>query len=167
MIAPKGTVKTTDGATTVMPVKSNGEGNLPRTHVVYKDASDAEQATTGYYTEFDGDELYPDTVIPRREIKYVGGTGTGLYASLDGLGDDTLPAVPIPLNLKFGWAAGNGDTTSVDRDIRRSGHLRHLYANGHQRHDHIFQERRCLCCPIRIDHLGGERHHCRSPYHHH
>ena len=110
MTAPNGTVKTTDGATTVMAVKSNGEGNLPRTHVVFKDASDAEQATTEYYTAFDGDELYPDTVIPRREIKYVGGTGTGLYATLDRLVLDTLPAVPIPLNLKFGWAAGNGDT---------------------------------------------------------
>jgi len=110
MVAPKGTVKTTDGATSVMAVESNGYVLLPRTHVVYKDASDAEQATTGYYTAFDGDELYPDTVIPRREIKYVGGTGTGLYATLDRLVLDTLPAVPIPLNLKFGWAAGNGDT---------------------------------------------------------
>jgi len=110
MTAPNGIVKTTDGATTVATVKSNGARNLSRTHVVFKDASDAEQATTGYYTEFDGDELYPDTVIPRREIKYVGGTGTGLYATLDRLVLDTLPAVPIPLNLKFGWAAGNGDT---------------------------------------------------------
>lgn len=110
MTAPKGAVKTTNGATTVMFVESSGSVSLPRTHVVYKDASDAEEKTTVYFTAFDGEELYPDTVIPRREIKYVGGTGTGLYASLDALIDNTLPEVPIPLNLKFGWAAGNGDT---------------------------------------------------------
>ena len=111
MVAPKGTVKTTDGATSVMAVESNGYVLLPRTHVVYKDASDAEQATTGYPTAFDGDELYPDTVIPRRQIKYVGGTGTGLYATLDGLIDNTLPT--IPLTLYATWAASHADTIGI------------------------------------------------------
>lgn len=106
--APDGTVKTTDGATTVMPVKSNGSANLPQSVIRYKDAADASQLTAAVDTVYSGGTLRGAVEVPRRELKNAGGTGLGVYATVARLIADTIPNCPIP--LKFGWGAGNRDT---------------------------------------------------------
>jgi len=110
VIAPDAEVYTTDGDNLIGVALSGGSFKLPRSVIRYTDAASDSQETPLYNTAYNGTNLLPGIVISRRVIKYVGGTGTGLYATLDALIDDALPEVPIPLNLKFGWAAGNGDT---------------------------------------------------------
>jgi hypothetical protein len=106
--APDATVKTTDGVTTVQAIKSNANGNLPQSVIRYKDSANASQVTAASDTEFASGSLRPATEVPRRELKNFGGTGLGQYVTVDRLIADTVPNVAIP--LKFGWAAGNGDT---------------------------------------------------------
>jgi len=110
---PDGTVRTTDGLTTVGAVKSNGAFDLPQSVIKYRDAANASQVTAASDTEFASGTLRPATEVPRREIINSNGVGTGLYASVDGLIAGTLPAVPVSLIFEF-----NAFTNSVFVVIR-------------------------------------------------
>jgi hypothetical protein len=106
-----GTATTTDGLTDVLVIPAGTSSPLQESVIKYKDASDVDQETLPTNTEFDGVTLRPAEIVPRREIMNEGGTGTGLYATLDGLIADTIPE--IPLTLFQTWAAGNADSLGV------------------------------------------------------
>ena len=111
LTAPDGTFRTTDGLTTIAPVKSNGTADAPQTRVPYKDAANADQLTTAADTEFASGTLRPDTIIPRITIyESDGGTVQG-YADI-GTPFYTVDACPLsaPAFVKFIWAAGDANT---------------------------------------------------------
>jgi len=105
--APDAEVYTTDGLNLIGDALSGSPFNLPQSVIKYKDSANASQVTAASDTEFSG-TLRPATEVPRRELKNFGGTGLGQYVTVDRLIADTVPNVAIP--LKFGWAAGDGDT---------------------------------------------------------
>ena len=117
--APSGTVYATDGTTEVLTVKSNGEESLPQSVIKYKDSANASQVTAASDTEFASGSLRPATEVPRRELFYVGGTGTGLYVTASRLIADTVPQIPLTkdlfINLKF-KATEDTITFTVDAD---------------------------------------------------
>ena len=105
---PDGVVRDTADTVTVMNVKSNESKPLPQSVIKYKDASNASQVTAASDTEYASGALRPALEIQRRELKNLGGTGMGVYATAGALIADTIPNAPIP--LKFGWGAGDADT---------------------------------------------------------
>jgi predicted nucleic acid-binding Zn ribbon protein len=106
-----GTVKTTDGEDTVLTVAPGGTENLPQMKIFFEDPDGDLDQTTGYDTGLDGGLLFPDALVPRRQVMLTGGTGTGIYATLARLLAGTLPTIPQQLNIT--WAAGAGDTLGV------------------------------------------------------
>jgi len=81
---------TSDGADPVMDVLSGGSANLPQSVINYVDASGAFAITPAVDTRFNSTNLYRVGNIPRRELKDSSSAGIGIYASLDGLIDDTI-----------------------------------------------------------------------------
>ena len=113
--APDGTVKTTDGVTTVAAVKSNGTANLPQSVIKYKDAANADQITAASNTEYSGGTLRPATQVPRRELT-LDGVGTGDYVTLADLIANTVPDVTSPVidrAITASWAAGDNETIPI------------------------------------------------------
>ena len=103
------TIRTTDGSTTVGTAAAGTNYDVPQSVIKYTDAANAAQVTAAADTEYSGSTLRPATVVPRRELFYIGGTGTGLYATVDRLIADTIPQVPIPatpLNVLHEYTTG-------------------------------------------------------------
>lgn len=94
IVAPDGTVMTTDMSTPVITVKSGGVNNLPQSVVKYKDEADADQVTSPSFTQFDGARLLPADQVPRRALT-VNGTAMPHYATLGRLLADTIPDMPV------------------------------------------------------------------------
>lgn len=92
--APDGTVKTTDGSTTVVTVPSGNEEPLPQSAVPYKDAADADQVTPASDTAFASGTLRPSTQVPRRALT-VNSVAMPHYATLDRLLDNAIPNIPV------------------------------------------------------------------------
>ena len=97
---PDGVVRDTADTVRVMNVKSNESKPQPQSQIKFKNESDASQVTAASDTEFASGTLRPATEIPRREI-FVGGTGSGLYATVDRLIANTLPAIPRKVSFDF------------------------------------------------------------------
>jgi hypothetical protein len=111
LTAPDGTFRTTDGLTTIAPVKSNGTADAPQTQVPYKDAANADQLTTAEDTVFASGTLRPDTIIPRITIYESDGVTVQGYTDI-GNPFYTVDACPpsAPAFVKFIWQAGDADT---------------------------------------------------------
>ena len=109
--APHGTVMTSDMDVSVMDVLSGETKPLPKSKISFKDASDASAFTDLYDNKFDGN-LYPSINIPRRELKDSASAGIGIYASLDGLIDDTIDDIPDSAVTVNGTAFGSAKATS-------------------------------------------------------
>jgi hypothetical protein len=111
VVAPNGTVMTSNGGDSVMDVLSGETKPLPKSKILFKDASDTSVFTDPYDNKFDGN-LFPAIAIPRRELKDSNGDGIGIYASLDGLIDDTIPDIPDSAVTVNGTAFGSVKATS-------------------------------------------------------
>ena len=109
--APHGTVMTSDMDVSVMDVLSGETKPLPKSKILFNDASDALAFTDLYDNKFDGN-LYPGITIPRRELKDSASAGIGIYASLDGLIDDTIDDIPDSAVTVNGTAFGSAKATS-------------------------------------------------------
>lgn len=116
-----GEVYSTDGGDLVLTVASGGSENLPTSKILYNDATDTQQEVTGFNTNFDAGELWPDIVVPSREIFDTNNDPTGAKVTLADLLNDTVPQVPAggqDIFLRFMLAAGD-DTSllhTVDSD---------------------------------------------------
>ena len=109
--APHGTVMTSDMGDPVMDVLSGETKPLPKSKILFNDASDALAFTDLYDNKFDGN-LYPGITIPRRELKDSASAGIGIYASLDGLIDDTIDDIPDSAITVNGAAFANVKSTA-------------------------------------------------------
>lgn len=141
--APHGTVMDTSGAIPVMDVLSGGSANLPSTFFEIQKADGTVVFTAPFNTVFDSGYgfLFPDVFTPRRELKDSNGDGIGIYASFDGLIDDTTPDIPdseitlpngtkvflkatqpytVPRTDELEWvfAAGDGGSATITVDAR-------------------------------------------------
>ena len=94
--AANGRAMTTDGTTPVITVPPGTDVPLPQSTILIKNASNADAEIAASNTLFSSGALKATTRIPRRELFYVGGAATGLYATADRLVADTIPQVPIP-----------------------------------------------------------------------
>ena len=93
--APSGAVKTTDGSTPVLSVKSAGSENLPQSIFRFKDAADVQQDSGAFNTAYAAPYIRPDFVFPRGQLKNSLGVGlVGLYATAMDLALDSLPLIP-------------------------------------------------------------------------
>lgn len=110
--APDGTIKTTDGVTTVGAVLSGASANLPQSVIKYKDAANADQVTSASDTEFASGTLRPATQIPRRELTR-DGVGTGSYVTAADLIAGTVPDVTTERAIVASWAAGDDETIPI------------------------------------------------------
>jgi hypothetical protein len=95
LTAPDGTVRTTDGLTTVTTVRSNANADLPQSQVKYRRNSDNSiQVLTAADTEFASGTLRPATIIPRRAFNNSAGSDASpLQATIDAadLVNNTVP----------------------------------------------------------------------------
>ena len=110
--APDGTIRTTDGVTTVGAVLSGASANLPQSVIKYKDAANADQVTSASDTEFASGTLRPATQIPRRELTR-DGVGTGSYVTAADLIAGTVPDVTTERAIVASWAAGDDETIPI------------------------------------------------------
>lgn len=88
-----GTVKTTDGVTTVLTVAPAGEENLPQSVIKYRNLSNALTETAPANTEFGSGVLKPATEVPRRALRNSAGTGFN-FVHVGQLIADTVPTMP-------------------------------------------------------------------------
>lgn len=112
--APDGQLYATDGTTPVLSIKSDGSEAAPQSVIKYKDSADASQVTSPSDTEFAAGTFRPAEEVPRRELKYSDGTGTGIFATLARLIAGTIPNLAIKPDLasRFTFPSA-GDDTSV------------------------------------------------------
>lgn len=110
--APHGTVMDTEGGEPVMDVLSGGLENLPQSAIPYQDAAGVGTYTPAANTRFNSTNLYRVGTIPRRELKNSASAGIGIYASLDGLIDDTIDDIPDSAVTVNGTAFGSAKATS-------------------------------------------------------
>jgi hypothetical protein len=103
---------TTDGVDPVMDVLSGGSANLPNGIIFYYDVNGDLVNTSPDPMYFDGSNLYLGLKPPRRELKDSNGDGIGIYASLDGLIDDTIPDIPDSAVTVNGASFGSVKATS-------------------------------------------------------
>lgn len=80
--APDGTVRTTDGLTTVQSVRSGSPADLPQSVIKYRDAANASQVTAASNTEFASATLRPATEVPRITIYAPDGTTPIAYVDI-------------------------------------------------------------------------------------
>ena len=116
--APDGTVRTTDGGTTVGAVLSGGNFDLPQSRIKYRDQANASQVTDASDTEFASGTLRPATEVPRRELFDDSPAPLGLYVTVDDLINDTVPQVPAggggcTRAITATWGAYNDETTPI------------------------------------------------------
>lgn len=112
VIAPDGTVRTTDAAATVGAVLSGGTLDLPQSVIKYKDTANADQETFAMDTDFASGTLRPHGQVPRRELT-LNGAGTGQYVTLADLLAGSVPNITTPRAITASWAAGNDETIPV------------------------------------------------------
>lgn len=102
-----GLFKTSDGATTIATVPSGTSVNAGDSVIYYADENGDTQSTDPFDTAFTGSKIYPDTVIPSREILNSDlDPAASRKATLYDLINDTVPqAIGATVQLKD--SAGN------------------------------------------------------------
>ncbi|MFZ1693794.1 MAG: hypothetical protein WAT74_11395, partial [Flavobacteriales bacterium] len=98
---PRFRVFATNG-TTPIAAKDITDPNVsvPQSVRKFKDENNDSQVTAASDTEFSSGTLRAADETPRRQI-FVGGTGTGIYATEGRLIADTLPAIPRKVSFDF------------------------------------------------------------------
>jgi hypothetical protein len=116
-----GTVKTTDGGTTVLTVAPGATENLPQSTIKYRNLSNVASELAASNTEFGGGVLKAATEIPRRALRNSAGTGFN-FVHVGQLVDDTVPTMPdSTITRPDGTTVSNPAGVALDVRNYRSG----------------------------------------------